>query len=169
MNLNPVIRRRVALMSSISAALIATGYAASEHNRAIYLPLLPSIETMPARTSCPLVAVPNNAAVSEETPLPKIRQAARDFIGEIKPGAKVEGIFTILLGRDNSLAIAGADTTVDGQRRTIDLLVRLYTRKGGGTYWRAEGLESDRAASLMDKARADAANSGSDLPVSGGM
>ena len=151
MNLNPVIRRRVALISSLSAALVATGYAASEHSRANYL--IAMMESESAQTLCQsAAAVPAVAAVSEETPLPKIRQAARDFILEKKPGAKVEGIFTILLGRDNSLAIAGADTTVDGQRRTIDLLVRLYTRKGGGTYWRAEGLGPERAAALMDKA-----------------
>ena len=162
MNLNPVIRRRVALISSLSAALIATGYATAEHNRAA----AEEREAREAQTVCQTeAATPAIAAISEETPLPKIRQAARDFILEKNPGAKIEGIFTILLGRDNSLAIAGADTTVDGQRRTIDLLVRLYTRKGGGTYWRAEGLGPERAAALMDKTsqtNAGDAMSGSD-------
>lgn len=148
MNFNPVIRRRLALASAFTAAIIATGYAASEHDRAQSLSCRAhSLEDM-------IIAQKEGASVSaEETPLPKIRQAARDFIQEKKPGAKVEGVFTLALGRDSGLYIAGADTAIDGQRQTIDLLVRLYTRKGGGTYYRAEGLGSERAAAMLEQAR----------------
>jgi hypothetical protein len=95
---------------------------------------------------------------ADDSSLAKVRQAARDYIQENKPGAKVEGVFTLSYGRDTGLFIAGADTTIDGKRRTIDLLVRLYTRKSGGTYWRAESLGPDRSAAMMDKAMTDASS-----------
>ncbi len=149
MNFNPVIRRRVALVSAFSAALIATGYAASEHERASWL----EHSMAECSTQVSLQEVEESVTAAEETPLPKIRQAARDFILEKKPGAKIDGVFTLSFGRDSGLYIAGADTTIDGQRRTVDLLVRLYTRKGGGTYYRAEGLSPERAAAMMQQAR----------------
>lgn len=147
MNFNSVIRHRVALVSAFAAAVIATGYAAAEHDRAGVLECRArALATNPSQTI---------EVSAEDNPLPKIRQAARDFIQEKKPGAKIEGVFTLSFGRDSGLYIAGVDTTLDGQRRTIDLLVRLYTRKNGGTYWRAESIGQGRAAALMDKARLD--------------
>jgi hypothetical protein len=163
MNLDPVIRRRVALVSAMSAALIATGYAASEHGRANVLNCrVSSMEMQAARTP----ASPSAEVSADDSSVPKIRQAARDYIQEKKPGAKVEGVFTLVLGRDKSLAIAGADTTIEGKRRTIDLLVRLYTRKSGGTYWRAEPMGQQRAAALMDTAGENGSPAASDTSAS---
>jgi hypothetical protein len=159
MNLKPVARRHVALVSAFSAALIATAYAASEHDRADFMECRARGLEMNAAQLVSSSPSSHDAEVSaDDSPLPKVRQAARDYIQENKPGAKVEGIFTLSYGRDTGLFIAGADTTVDGRRRTIDLLVRLYTRKSGGTYWRAESLGPDRTAAMMDKAMTDASN-----------
>jgi hypothetical protein len=158
MNLNPAVRRRIALVSAFSAALIATGFAASEHDRADSMECRArTLEMDAARTLSSSPSAGNAYDMSaDESPLPKVRQAVRDFIQEKKPGAKVEGVFTLSYGRDSGFFIGGADTTIDGQRRTIDLLVRLYTRKSGGTYWRAESLGPDRAAAMMDKLEKEA-------------
>jgi hypothetical protein len=154
MNFSPVIHRRVALVSAVAAALIATGYAASEHGRANSLDCRArSLELDAVQMSSSLQSA---EVANDESPLPKVRQAARDFIQETKPGAKIDGIFTLSFGRDSGLFIAGADTTVDGQRRTIDMLVRLYTRKSGGTYYRAESIGPDRAAAMINKAGPEA-------------
>ncbi|MES2462547.1 MAG: hypothetical protein V4671_18340 [Armatimonadota bacterium] len=153
MNFNPVVRRRIALVSAFSAALVATVYAASEHDRADSMECRAEALEMDIAQVAQSTPSVTSTSAADESPVPKIRQAARDYIQEKKPGAKVEGVFTLVLGRDNSLAIAGADTTIDGQRRTIDVLVRLYARKNGGTYWRAESLGQERAAALMDKSR----------------
>jgi hypothetical protein len=67
MNFNPVIRRRLALVSAFTAALIATGYAASEHDRADWL------EHSAAECSAQVSAeeLDKSATAAEETPASK--------------------------------------------------------------------------------------------------
>lgn len=172
-----IVGRRVAVVSSVVAALLAAGYAASEHHtaQALQAQLRAAQEESAAqydRTSDgsnednrggPFADVPADhwayAAVDDDT-LPKVRQAARDFLQENKPSAKAEGVFTLAL-RPGNLYIAGVDASDGGQRRTVDLLVRLYTKRNGGQYWRAESLGADRAAALMDRLSEETAPAGS--------
>lgn len=89
--------------------------------------------------------------MSPQDALPKIRKAVRDHIRERYPNSRVEGVFTLSLGRGNTLYLAGADTIAgqDRKRHTIDVLVRLYARRNGSGYWRAESLGRDEAAALL--------------------
>lgn len=76
-----------------------------------------------------------------EEELNKIRQAAKDYVKNRIPDAKADGVFLLPLYPE-SLFIAGVDTQLsDGKRKTIDLLVRRYVRKGTSSYWRAESLD----------------------------
>jgi len=153
--------RRIALVSSVVAALLATGYAASEHHSVQALHnQLAERESMAYDQAADAQQVASDEACSQDDAqatdddaLPRVRQAARDFIQDNKPGVKSEGVFTFTL-RPGNLYIAGVDTTEGSQHRTIDLLVRLYVKKNGGQYWRAESLGPDRAAALMDKVSA---------------
>jgi hypothetical protein len=99
--------------------------------------------------AAPAVRAPQVAAVpapsDDETT--KIRQAVRDFMKETRPGSQVEGVWLLMFR--NNYCIAGADTTLGSQRRTIDLLVRLYARDNGSVYWRAESLDGSAAALLI--------------------
>jgi hypothetical protein len=149
-----VLGGRIAMVSSVVAALLAAGYATAEHHHVIVLQhlLMAQQQQQQSNTDCGCVdetaAGPGTA--DDNDALPKVRQAARDFISETRPSAKAEGVFTLAL-RGGNLYIAGVDATDGGVRRTVDLLVRLYTKKSGGQYWRAESLGADRAASLMDR------------------
>jgi hypothetical protein len=77
--------------------------------------------------------------------LGKVRRAVSDLVKEKFAGAKVEGVFALPF-RTGSLYFAGADTTFEGSgRRTVDMLVRQYTKRTGGTYWRGELLSETEA------------------------
>jgi hypothetical protein len=90
-------------------------------------------------------SLPPQEALSPKDELPRIRKAVRDFMREVAPESRVEGVWTLFAG---SYALAGADVTTGRQRRTIDLLVRLYAREDGSEYWRAESLDGSFAALL---------------------
>ncbi|GAB4463319.1 MAG: hypothetical protein OHK0029_31780 [Armatimonadaceae bacterium] len=79
----------------------------------------------------------------------KIRRAALDFVRENFPGSKTDGVFLLPL-RPANFFIAGVDTRLaDGDRRTIDLIVRRYSKRVGGDYWRAEALDGGQAHLLQ--------------------
>lgn len=90
----------------------------------------------------------DSAEVVKRDDLPKVRQAARDLVRAVHPSAKTDGVFVLSFGRGGTLYLAGVDTQINGRRRVIDVLVRLFVRKTGGSYWRAEPLSPDEAAKL---------------------
>lgn len=101
-------------------------------------------------------SVETSADLSPKEQLPKVRKAARDYVREKYPNSRVEGVFT--LGFRGSLYLAGVDVAMGEQnRQTVDLIVRLYMRRNGSGYWRAEGIDSRSAARLMEEAVGDAA------------
>jgi hypothetical protein len=77
-------------------------------------------------------------------------------VRKVYPNSRVGGVFALSFAR-GSLYIAGVDTVPDsGQpRRTVDLLVRLYTRRNGAQYWRAESISRETASNFLKKADAD--------------
>ena len=91
---------------------------------------------------------------ASDDPDAQVRKAATDLIKQTHPNSKVEGVFTLSFARGN-LYIAGADTTTGEARRTIDMLVRLYTRRNGTTYWRAEQLSADEASKWRQRVKSD--------------
>lgn len=139
---------------------------------ALSAPQVPPAALILSSSPAPSLAPPAVAQEEEATPvdvmtqdlsrddaLPKVRKAVQDFVRERYPNSRVEGVFTLSLGRDHTLYMAGADTVFHAkqdseqrqqqQRRTIDVLVRLYTRRNGSGYWRAESLGRDEAAALL--------------------
>lgn len=86
----------------------------------------------------------------------KARKAAIEWVKVKYPDAKVEGVFLLAFGKGN-LYLAGADTQFGAdKRRTVDVLVRRYTKRSGGQYFRAEGLEPEQAAQMRQKTDFDA-------------
>ena len=77
----------------------------------------------------------------------KVRQVARDFVKQKFPGSKFDGVSALPLWPEH-LYIAGVDTTKDGDRQTVDLLVRSYTRRNGSTYWLPTLLSGEEAAKI---------------------
>lgn len=85
----------------------------------------------------------------------KVRKATFEWVKAKYPDAKIEGVFMLAFAKGN-LYLAGADTQFgEGKRRTVDVLVRRYTKKSGGQYFRAEGLEPEQAAKYRQKADFD--------------
>jgi hypothetical protein len=107
----------------------------------------PRAQNAPAEIARPAPAPTEGAAATPETDLAKVRQAARDFVKEMYPGSRAEGVFTLPYIRGN-LYLAGVDLSLGSQRRTADLLVRLYVRENGSQYWRAESLDRGLATLL---------------------
>jgi|GEM_PF-6748031 hypothetical protein len=83
-----------------------------------------------------------------EDELNKVRQAARDLVKALQPDGKQDGVFLLAL-RPANLYIAGVDVQVDSKHKTVDVLVRRYTKKYGGSYWRAESLTGEEAKQLI--------------------
>ncbi|MBC8103516.1 MAG: hypothetical protein H7Z41_13135 [Cytophagales bacterium] len=189
MNFNPIVRRQVGTAVAMTAAVVAVSYGATEHRRAedmssqfassqahLWQAMSQTNHDRFAHSEAadsdargemeaelaqsPIYRERVRDVMDSEEVLAKVRQAAREFIAESKPGAKVDGVFTLSISRESGLFIAGADATVDGNRRTIDLLVRKYARRNGGIYWRAESLGPDRAAALVDRAGVSATEAG---------
>jgi hypothetical protein len=131
------------------AAVVLSAYVAGERRPQAPAAVVAS-EAIPVATLEEAVAVQSAREVTaEEDELNKVRQAARDLIREKLPNAKIEGVFTLSFVQ-GGLYIAGADTITDkDSRRTYDMLVRLYTRRNGSTYWRAESLGPDQAATYL--------------------
>lgn len=151
---------RLAITSAIAAVLLLCAYATgTSRNGGCPSSAVEAtaVTVNEATVTCPAaeaVAETDDVSVFEENDN-KVRQAARDLIREKYPNSKVEGVFTLAFRVDN-LYIAGADTTFsDGSRRTVDLLVRQYTKRTGGTYWRAESLGPDRAAEYVKRLSQD--------------
>lgn len=150
---------RAALAASFTAVVLAA-YAAGAHHTPTPPPV--AIAASPTEVSsadyipvvAPPLAVQNDimpAVAKENEELPKVRQAVRDLIKEKHPNSRVEGVSTLPLGR-SGLYLAGADTLLSGDResrRIVDTLVRLYVRRNGSTYWRAESLGPEQASSLL--------------------
>lgn len=104
-------------------------------------------------------AAASSEALSDEVVV-KVRQAARDYVKEVYPHARVEGIYTSGYWYGN-LYLAGVDMVNGADRRTLDLLVRRYVRENGSEYWRAEGYgDSAAMRSLMPPAQRGAAGDG---------
>ncbi len=99
----------------------------------------PQLESLPPPVAQPAITQPDDGALADKDPLRKARQAVRDFVKETSPGSRVEGVWALPFTRNYCLA--GADTTTGSQRRTVDLIVRLYVRENGSQYWRAESLD----------------------------
>jgi hypothetical protein len=78
---------------------------------------------------------------------PLVRKAVRDFVAERYPDAEIEGVWIVAL-RSN-YCFAAADTTVGSRRRTVEVLVRQFSREDGTDYWRAEGPYADSAAARL--------------------
>ena len=94
-------------------------------------------------------------AADSDEPDGEVRKAALAYIKTAYPNSKVDGVFTLSFARGN-LYVAGADTTLEGgARRTVDLLVRLYTRRNGAQYWRAESISGEEAARYLKKVPSD--------------
>jgi hypothetical protein len=151
--------RQIALVSAIAGALLMCGTFKARHREAMIAPpaSFAVIDTPAAAEVPPAPPLPPPPVVSPNTILADdadaaVRKAATEWIKAKFPSSKVEGVFTLPLGRGN-LYIAGADTSAGESRRTIDLLVRLYTRRNGSQYWRAESLSGDEAANLMAHVR----------------
>jgi hypothetical protein len=155
--MHPNMATRLALTAAIAGTLFLCAYRCKcQHTvvaptpiaaEAAYAPLMPPAP--PAPSTQPVFGT----ADTED----KVRQAARDYIKESVPNSKMDGVFLLPFVVDN-LYIAGVDTTTSGgsgtSRSTYDLLVRLYVRKNGSSYWRAERIGHEEAVSLRQRALA---------------
>jgi hypothetical protein len=147
-----------------AAVLVAGALALSGCNRA---PAPPEDPHMVAETDDVHSVVENGAPASDANAsptresLPRITKAVREMVKERHPDSKVDGVWVLII-RENYV-IAGADTTIDGRRRTINLLVRLYIRENGSDYWKAEGFGGDMAR-LLAPARAPIGQSDETTP-----
>jgi hypothetical protein len=74
------------------------------------------------------------------------RQAIKSYIKELFPRSNITGIALLSYGR--TLYEAGVDLSSSGQRRTLNLVVRLYVADSGESYWRVEPMSPDVAQSL---------------------
>jgi len=153
----PIVGRRIAVISSVVAALLAAGYAASEHQheRALEQQIstpapadLSTVTTEIERDATPAEMVASDAVISADEES-KVRQAARDFVQEKRPNAKLDGVFSVSI--TGNWYLAGVDAVEDGKHNNYFLYVFQYVRKNGGQYWRAMGLSEERAAAMMDK------------------
>jgi len=158
---------RIAITSAIAAVLLLCAYATGEHRQSIAMPpecvsaaqpviatdvppTATSVDEPQAEPAEPSVATAESAdsdeadAAASAEEEAKVRDTARDFVKKAYPHSKSDGVF--LLGFcAGDLYLAGVDTTVGEQRKTVDLLVRRYVRKNGGSYWRAESLTPEQS------------------------
>lgn len=169
-----IVAANLALAFAFSAVVLTAFVAGERHNDSVVLsaPACPTVETPPSadvaiatlqestENAAPMVAEEDFAkmhkaqrqAALDEDDLNKVRQAARDLMRDKYPGRRVEGVFTLPLARSNGFYLAGADAMVDKeQRSTYYMLVSLYVRKNGSSYWRAESLGEEAAAALLSQ------------------
>ena len=149
---------RLSIASSVAAILMFLGLATQwAHQDAPRLAT--NAEMQAAVDASALSAIPveriSPDAEAEDDDTTKVRRATIEWVKTKYPDAKVEGVFMLAFGKGN-LYLTGADTQFGGdKRRTVDLLVRRYSKRGGGQYFRAEGLEPEQAAALRQKADFD--------------
>lgn len=140
--------------------LLSGGYQQRRHAVMAPPPMRAVRAVAPAPDAAPSIADPNitEESVSTESnsvdpsaddPLPKVRKAARDQVAAAYPAAKVEGVWTLPLARGLYLAGVDASFKDTNRRATLDLLVRLYVRRTGSAYWRAEGLGANENTLLL--------------------
>ena len=86
----------------------------------------------------------------------KVRRATTDWVKESRPNVRIDGVFMIAFAKGN-LYLAGADCIDNDKHETVDVLVRRYTRRNGGQYYRAEGVSNEQAERLRQKATFDEA------------
>ncbi|MDX1934839.1 MAG: hypothetical protein SFU56_19750 [Capsulimonadales bacterium] len=146
---------QIAVTTAIATTLLLFAYSTGNRSRCAVPPAPPVVT--------PMITAPADAETVADADAPiatdvenKVRQAARDFIKEQYPRSRAEGVF-LLAFRAGNLYLAGVDMTSPSDsgrslRATQDLLVRLYVRKNGGTYWRAEQIGSAEAARLRAQA-----------------
>ncbi len=68
--------------------------------------------------------------------LADVRMAAKVFVQERLPWWNVRGM--VATGITASMYLVGVDIDANGQRQTLNLIVRLFVADDGGSYWRAE-------------------------------
>lgn len=129
----------VAAALALFAALPVAGCHRDAGQHAVDAP--PHHENVPPPPIATVEAAPDDLTAADKDPQRKIGQAVRDFVKETYPGSRVEGVWALSFTRNYCLA--GADMTTGSQRRTVDLLVRLYVRQNGSKYWRAESLDRE--------------------------
>ncbi len=160
MNRNTSVRLTIA--SSVAAVLLLIGVAGEQSNhysnRRAALADVVEVSTVSECAFPPLTEseqTVSQEAVAEDDDATKVRRATTEWVKAKYPEAKIEGVFMLAFAKGN-LYLAGADTQFgEGKRRTVDVLVRRYTKKSGGQYFRAEGLEPEQAAKFRQKADLD--------------
>lgn len=159
--MSPAAANRLAITSTIAAVLLLGAYATERgigHSTYPSINAVTAVETTAPATSEEVpseqtgtTAPDDESDVSASDTENKVRQAVRDLVKEKYSGSRVEGVFTLAFRVDN-LYLAGADTVLsDGSRCTIDFLVRQYTKRSGGTYWRAESIGAEEAAAYREQ------------------
>lgn len=73
--------------------------------------------------------------------LAEVRESARAFVLEHLPWWDVKGIATT--GITGSVYLVGVDIESNGQRQTLNLIVRLFFADDGSSYWRAETITTE--------------------------
>lgn len=73
--------------------------------------------------------------------LADVRLAAKVFVQEHLPWWNVKGLAAT--GITASMYLVGIDIDANGQRQTLNLIVRLFVDDDGNSYWRAETLTAE--------------------------
>lgn len=79
----------------------------------------------------------------------KARQAVVDYVKNSMPGQTIDGIS--LLSYTGNLYVASVDLSSAKKPQAISLLVRMYVKDNGETYWKAHKLTEDDKRLLISR------------------
>lgn len=79
----------------------------------------------------------------------KAREAVVEYVKNNLPKQKIEGVS--LLSYAGNLYVASVDLSENEKHRTISLIVRMYVKENGETYWKADKLSEDDKRLLISR------------------
>jgi hypothetical protein len=77
------------------------------------------------------------------------REAVTEYVKTNLPKLKIEGIS--LLSYTGNLYIASVDLSDKEKHQTVSLIVRMYVKESGDTYWKADKLSEDDKRLLISR------------------
>jgi hypothetical protein len=90
-----------------------------------------------------------------------IRQKTTEYLKSVKPDYQVKGI-SVTAFRGNIYAV-GIDALSGRDRKTFDLIARLYIADDGESYWKIENL-TQRRSDMLSGRTLDSADTNDDEP-----
>jgi predicted Zn-dependent protease len=79
----------------------------------------------------------------------EVRKAVVEYVKSNLSNQKIEGVS--LLSYTGNLYIASVDLSEKEKRQTISLIVRMYVKENGETYWKADKLSEDDKRLLISR------------------